>query len=249
MSNIIKLKRSSTPSSIPATSALVSGELALNTHDGKLFFKKTVSGIDSIVSFQQLDAGTGVTILNGNINIGQDVSTTSNVTFNTLTVSPVGYSNSLKVDVTGSVTVANNLYLGGTLKDETNSTGFSGQVLTATGTGVQWQANVTTEGAIIKTFNILNEFSGPLLGKAIFNPVAAGAIRSVQLNNGQRVIGDLTVGLYRNGDLLDFFTLPSGEFVARYSGFNYSVATNDYFTVNVVSGSGLNFSLVLLSIS
>lgn len=48
----IKLRRSTTANSIPATTSLASGEVALNTYDGKLFFKKTVSGIDSIVALQ-----------------------------------------------------------------------------------------------------------------------------------------------------------------------------------------------------
>ena len=103
-------------------------------------------------------------------------------------------------------------------------------------------------GEVIKTFNVLNEFAAPLLGKAIFTPVSASTIKSVQLNNGQRVSGDLLVGLYRNGELLSFFTLPSGEYTIKYTGLNYAVSTNDYFTVNVVAGNGVNFSMALLSI-
>lgn len=49
MSRIL-IKRSSTHGSIPLTTDLVSGELALNSYDAKLFLKKTVSGISSIVT-------------------------------------------------------------------------------------------------------------------------------------------------------------------------------------------------------
>lgn len=49
MSNRIKLKRSSTVSKVPQIADLTLGELAINTFDGKLFFKKN-NGSDSIES-------------------------------------------------------------------------------------------------------------------------------------------------------------------------------------------------------
>jgi hypothetical protein len=44
----LKLKRSSTPGKIPLTSDLELGQLALNTNDGKLFAKRSVSGSESV---------------------------------------------------------------------------------------------------------------------------------------------------------------------------------------------------------
>ena len=64
----IKLKRSAVAGKIPTTSNLELGEIALNTSDGKLYIKKDVSGVESIVSFfgspitesnVYLDTGTG----------------------------------------------------------------------------------------------------------------------------------------------------------------------------------------------
>ena len=40
----IKLKRSAVPGNIPSTSQLELGEIALNTYDGKAFFKQDVNG-------------------------------------------------------------------------------------------------------------------------------------------------------------------------------------------------------------
>ncbi len=100
----------------------------------------------------------------------------------------------------------------------------------------------------IKTFNVLNEFSAPLLGKAVFVPASTDVIRSVQLTNGRAVGADLMVGLYRNNDLLNFFTIPAGNYTYKYSGLNYTINTNDYLTVNVVAGSGENFSMGLFNI-
>ncbi len=44
MSTVIKIKRSETPSQIPGSSALESGELAMNVTDGK-FYTKTSGGV------------------------------------------------------------------------------------------------------------------------------------------------------------------------------------------------------------
>ena len=45
----IKLRRSATQGSIPTTSNLDLGELAINTYDGKLYVKKTFGSLDRVV--------------------------------------------------------------------------------------------------------------------------------------------------------------------------------------------------------
>jgi hypothetical protein len=54
MANTVKLKRSAIQGKSPQTSDLELGELALNTHDGNLFFKKD-DGSSSIVSVATLN--------------------------------------------------------------------------------------------------------------------------------------------------------------------------------------------------
>ena len=49
MATNIVLKRSSSSGAVPSTSDLALGEIAINTYDGKMFTKKTVSGTSSIV--------------------------------------------------------------------------------------------------------------------------------------------------------------------------------------------------------
>ena len=46
----IKLKRSGVAGKIPTTAQLALGEIALNTYDGRLYIKKEVSGVQSIVA-------------------------------------------------------------------------------------------------------------------------------------------------------------------------------------------------------
>lgn len=49
MANILKHKQSSVAGKVPATTDLSLGELAINTRDGKLYLKKNVSGVETIV--------------------------------------------------------------------------------------------------------------------------------------------------------------------------------------------------------
>ena len=61
----IKLRRSATQGSIPTTSNLDLGELAINTYDGKLYVKKTFGSLDRVVqvgsSSYSYNLATGVT--------------------------------------------------------------------------------------------------------------------------------------------------------------------------------------------
>lgn len=69
----IKIRRSSVASKIPLTTDLVLGELALNTYDGVLYFKKSPSGVDSIVAVVTLDGTqtlTNKTLTSPTINSG-----------------------------------------------------------------------------------------------------------------------------------------------------------------------------------
>jgi hypothetical protein len=54
MANTVVLKRSSVSGKSPTTSDLALGELALNTTDGNLFFKRDASGTESILSVATL---------------------------------------------------------------------------------------------------------------------------------------------------------------------------------------------------
>lgn len=49
MSQQILIKRSAVSGKVPTTAQLALGELAVNTYDGKLFLKKNVSGVESII--------------------------------------------------------------------------------------------------------------------------------------------------------------------------------------------------------
>ena len=60
MANLIKIKRSDVPGRIPTTSDLDLGELAVNTHDGKLYLKKN----DGTASIVEVGASAGNPVAN-----------------------------------------------------------------------------------------------------------------------------------------------------------------------------------------
>ena len=58
MSSTIKIKRSAVEGKTPTTGQLELGEIALNTYDGKLYFKKSQGAVDSIVALQEATSNT-----------------------------------------------------------------------------------------------------------------------------------------------------------------------------------------------
>jgi hypothetical protein len=52
--------------------------------------------------------------------------------------------------------------------------------------------------------------------------------------------------LYKSGDLVSFFSIPPGNLTSTYTDLSIGINTNDRLTVNVVSGSGTNFTMSLL---
>ena len=55
--NVVKLKRSAVAGRVPATADLALGELALNTYDGVVYLKKSVSSVETVVKLQPLPTG------------------------------------------------------------------------------------------------------------------------------------------------------------------------------------------------
>ena len=60
MANLIKIKRSDVPGKIPTPADLALGELAVNTHDGKIYIKKN-DGVESVI---EVGAGAGNPVAN-----------------------------------------------------------------------------------------------------------------------------------------------------------------------------------------
>lgn len=78
MSSRIVLKRSSVAGKVPQTTDLQLGEIAINTTDGKLYIKKSVDGVESVVSPTGC-ASSGIS-LQGSLSLYVNQSTTLTIT-------------------------------------------------------------------------------------------------------------------------------------------------------------------------
>ena len=76
MSTVLQHKRSSVLGSIPSTSQLALGEIAINTRDGKAFIKRDVNGTESIVELLAYDTRTAAELITNNTYIGNGSQTT-----------------------------------------------------------------------------------------------------------------------------------------------------------------------------
>ena len=112
--NVVKLKRSAVAGRVPATTDLDLGELALNTYDGRIYLKKSVSSVESIVTLQPFPTGG---------TIGQ-VLTTDNT--GTLSWTSQSLSNLIDVDLTTPPTTGQILKYNGTKWVPATEAGASG---------------------------------------------------------------------------------------------------------------------------
>ena len=102
--NEIKLKRSSVESRVPTISDLTLGELAVNTYDGKLFFKKN-NGSDSLESIVTTNAQiTGSIELIGAVTSSLTLITNQSPTGNVFQIN-VGGTEKLKVNSDGTLII------------------------------------------------------------------------------------------------------------------------------------------------
>lgn len=113
MAQNIQLKRSSLPGKVPDTGSLNLGEIAINTYDGKVFFKKSGSleSIESVITTNSINTGSitltqtgsfGELVVTQDVNIQRDLYVTNDI---------VGNGD---IDVLGNIT-GSNLLIKGTL--------------------------------------------------------------------------------------------------------------------------------------
>ena len=106
MAQKIRLKRSSTQSSVPSTGSLSLGELAVNTFDGKLFFKKTAGASTSIETIVTTNSEiTGSVNLIGAMTSSLSLITNTSPSGNVLTVR-VGGNDKVSINNQGTLTIA-----------------------------------------------------------------------------------------------------------------------------------------------
>jgi hypothetical protein len=83
MTSTIKLKRSDVPGKVPLTTDLELGELAVNTHDGKIFLKTEVESVETIQALQAFIASNPVANVYYVQKNGSDANTVSGTSWDT----------------------------------------------------------------------------------------------------------------------------------------------------------------------
>ncbi len=198
MATNIKLKRSATSGATPSTSDLELGELALNTYDGKMYMKKTVSGSSSIVEL------TGTVAASSSAFAYQSFKFTASSSQTTFTGSDAD-SKTLAYTA-GQIQV----YLNGVLLDATDYTASNGSSV------VLGSAAASGDILMVLNYSGTNPFD-------YFKYTATNAQTTFSGNDANSeslvyTVGNITVHL--NGVLLDAtdYTATSGTSVVLASG-------------------------------
>ena len=196
MANTILLKRSATPGQAPTTAQLALGEIAINTYDGRLYIKKTVSGVSSIVEIGGVASVNGET---GSVTIDTgDVAENGNLYFtNARARSALSAGTGISYNsATGAISTAQNLSTAGTPT-------FAGLTLTgnATARDIVPAADVTYSLGSA-TYQWKDLYVGPgtiyIDGSPVLS-VSGGAIQLGGANNqdvnlAAQGTGELTIG-------------------------------------------------------
>lgn len=197
MANVIKLRRSAVTGNNPTTSQLELGEVALNTFDGNLFFKKDQSGTESIV---------------------QVVTTDGTQTLSNKTLGDVTVSGTLTMSTDAE---AIDLSSGAAIIDDQGVDGSSGQILTSTGSGVRWATNsagnlsglgdVSLSGL---TTNQILKYNGSVWVNADENSEVTSAVFAANATSDLGAVTDASVSLTEDlegnglgGDIEGYYNL------------------------------------------
>jgi hypothetical protein len=165
MANVVKLKRSAVQGRNPTVSDLQLGEVALNTYDGNLFFKKD-DGAQAIVQVVTTDGNQTLTnkTFSDDLDVGGDL---------TVTGSLIMATNAENIDLSS----------GAGILDDQGDDGSSGEFLMSTGQGVRWQSLSTNSlsGLTDVTFSGLQsgqiiKYNGTVWVNAEENAVVSSAV-------------------------------------------------------------------------
>lgn len=149
MPNAILLKRSSTPNTIPSANDLLLGEIAINTYDGKAYFKKD-DGSESVLQIATTsnEFDTLATVTSRGSTTSSALSITNNTSSTTTT--------SGALIITGGIGIGENITLGGTLNisgtgnkiygDFNNSTVSNRVLFQTSGTNAQTSVGIIPNG-------------------------------------------------------------------------------------------------------
>ena len=232
MAQVLKLKRTAVSGKIPTTSQLELGELAINTHDGRIFFEKDngTPSVSEILIVNTTNPVTGSLTLNGNISatnitLSGDLvvqGTTTTIDSTTLNIG----DNIIELNYGGSQTTGGIL-----VKDATGDSTISGSLLwdsTNLNIGdniieLNYGGSSTSGGIYVKDATGASTTSGSLLWDSTNDYWKLGKLGSesqvVTLSN---LVSNLPNGIVSSSSQLDGTTLTnmtvSGSFSGSFQG-------------------------------
>ena len=226
MAQTIKLKRSSTSGAVPSTSSLSLGEVAINTHDGKMYIKKN-DGSDSIV---EIGGAVASNAISSSFNLFEYTATSNQTTFSG------SDSNSQTLAYSaGKVIVALN---GTILKETTDYTATNGtSVVLATGAEASHELTIMAFG----TFDVANVDYADVNNTPTLPTDFVSAASGGTFGGNVAINGDLTVDnvTSNSSPVATLSSLSTFNGVGSYC-LAHHTSSNSSLTANTsVSGSSL----------
>lgn len=170
MANTVVLKRSAVQGRTPTTGDLALGEIAINTYDGNLFFKKSVSGTDTVLSVATL---TG----------------TQTLTNKTLTSPTINSATANNLTLTGTLTAGGGV---GTNGQVLASTGSGVQWFSLTNTTLDGLTDVVISSP---SSDQVLKFNGAVWVNGDVDVATASAVFAANAESDLGSVTDLIIGL------------------------------------------------------
>ena len=216
MAQVLKLKRTAVSGKIPTTSQLELGELAINTHDGRIFFQKdngTLS-ISEILVVNTTNPVTGSLTLNGNISatnitLSGDLVVQGTTTTIDSTNLNIG-DNIIELNYGGSST-SGGIYV----KDATGASTTSGSLLWDS-TNDYWKlGKLGSESEVITLSNLVSNLPNGIVSSSSQITITESQISD--LSHTEIPAGTISGSSQLSGNTLNNMTV-SGSFSGSFQG-------------------------------
>jgi hypothetical protein len=223
LANTIKMKQSAVASKVPLTTDLSLGELAINTNDGKLFLKKNVSSVESIVEV----SADKLPLTGGSLSGGLVV------------VQPSTTADGLRVTLSDSGATGNAIVV-----EDSANPDATPWLVDATGTVIHGHTtNITSQNA---QSGVTNAVSGKLqmtglttqFGthfQAVWNSTAGAAPALVMAKSNGATVGAYTATT--TGDTLGFLSWQGADGAAFIRSADIRAVVNGTVSTGIVPGS------------
>ena len=223
---------SATASAVPLAANLAQGELAINTNDGKLFYKDSSGVVQTMAS--KATGAIGGSTTQVQFNSSGALAGSANLTFNGTTLTSAGFAG----PGTGLTGTASGLSIGGTAATATNVAGGAANQLpyqtgagatsfitapTVASTSLTWNGSAFTWATAGSTVTVTNDTSTASNLYPLFATATSGTVSAVNTSNAKLLYkpstGDLQASqvVASNGIVVNSntvaasYSIPSGS--------------------------------------